>query len=200
MAFSANLLRLRRTGPSPEPRLAPQDRLRLYRGVMVLLAFVFVGDGMLAYQTAREKAELKRAIARLQAEGSVLRRRPVDPRADAIRRDIQRRLDIIGQLARGRGAAEATLRGVLEAAVPTGVRLTSLELGPRSEALGTRSGGGQAYAVRLAGDAGSDAQVAELAARLGRAGFADVTSTVASPRMVGAARVVPFDVAATLRR
>jgi len=192
MAFSPNLLRLRRTGPSPRPTLAPAERLYLYRGVIVFLAFALVGDGMLVYQSVREKARLERAVALMQAQGSALRRRPVDPRADAIRRDIQRRLDLIGELARGQGSAAAALRGVLDAATPTGVRLSSLELG--------RPEPGPAHAVRLAGDAGGDAQVAELAARLARAGFADVVPSAAPPRLAGTARVVPFEIAATLRR
>lgn len=97
-------------------------------GLLVLSALVVGGLGYMAY---RDRAEQQRAITRLKADDVKLQRQLAELRAaEAAKREIRRRLDIIGRVARSQGVPASVMAGVLKA-VPQGVWLTTLDMKPR---------------------------------------------------------------------
>jgi len=96
--------------------------------LLVLSAVVVGGLGWMAY---RDRAAEQRALARLKERDADLQRQLAELRAvEAARREIRRRLDILGRVAKSQGVPAAVMTGVLRA-VPQGVWLTTLDMKPR---------------------------------------------------------------------
>lgn len=109
--------------------MSPWGRVRVAGVVVLALALVIVGLGVTGFLAYRERADHERAIAQLRAQEAALR--PLDLMiADAATREIQRRLDIMGRVAKHQGVPVTVMKGVF-GAVPEGIRLSSLELRPR---------------------------------------------------------------------
>ncbi len=97
-------------------------------GLLVLSVLVVGGLGYAAY---RDRAEQQRAITRLKAQDAALQRQLAELRAaEAAKREIRRRLDIIGRVAKSQGVPASVMTGVLRA-VPRGVWLTTFDMKPR---------------------------------------------------------------------
>lgn len=96
-------------------------------GVFLL---VVLGLGALWYQAWTSKAAHEREVTDLKARNEVLDRQLVELRqAEEARLDIQRRLDVIGRVAKTQGVSVGIMNGVLRS-VPEGVWLTSFEVKP----------------------------------------------------------------------
>jgi Tfp pilus assembly protein PilN len=101
---------------------------RLLTGVFVLLALAL---GALGYQAWSAKRGLQTQITSLKAQNDQLKTQLVELRqAEEAKAEIQRRIEVIGKVAKSQGVPLAMLNGVLRA-VPQGVWLSGVEMRPQ---------------------------------------------------------------------
>ncbi len=94
--------------------------------VLVVLLIAFLG-----FRAWSEKAEHQKRITQLKAQDAQLQRQLVELRvAEAAKREIQRRLDIIGRVAKSQKVPVELMAGVLRA-LPQGIWLTALDVKPQ---------------------------------------------------------------------
>lgn len=97
-------------------------------GLLLVVALVLVVFGYRAYA---EKSEHQKRITRLKGEDAQLQRQLVEVRvAEAAKKEIQRRLDIIGRVAKSQKVPVEMMAGVLKS-VPQGIWLTSFDVKPQ---------------------------------------------------------------------
>jgi Tfp pilus assembly protein PilN len=97
-------------------------------GLFLVVALVLVLFGYRAYA---ERAEHQKKITQLKARDAQLQRQLVEVRvAEDAKREIQRRLDIIGRVAKSQKVPVEMMAGVLKS-VPQGVWLTSFDVKPQ---------------------------------------------------------------------
>jgi Tfp pilus assembly protein PilN len=97
-------------------------------GLLLVVALVLVVFGYRAYA---EKSEHQRRITQLKAQDAQLQRQLVEVRvAEAAKKEIQRRLDIIGRVAKSQKVPVEMMAGVLKS-VPQGIWLTSFDVKPK---------------------------------------------------------------------
>lgn len=112
------------------PKLSIRGGLAL-KGAGALLVLVFLAVAVAAYMARQEKVDHEKAIARLKAQDAVLQRQLTELRvAEAAKKEIQRRLDIIGRVAKSQGLPVAMMNGVLKS-VPQGIWLTAFDVKPQ---------------------------------------------------------------------
>jgi len=94
--------------------------------VLVALAFLFMG-----WRAHSEKVDHEKRITQLKAQDADLQRQLVELRvAESAKKEIQRRLDIIGRVAKSQKVPLEMMSGVLKA-VPQGIWLTSFDVKPQ---------------------------------------------------------------------
>jgi Tfp pilus assembly protein PilN len=97
-------------------------------GVLVLLILAL---GVMGYMAWNARDSYAREITELKAKNDALKAQLTELRvAEAAKREIQRRLEIIGRVAKSQGVPVAMLQGVLKA-VPEGIWLVSFEMKPK---------------------------------------------------------------------
>jgi type IV pilus assembly protein PilN len=97
-------------------------------GVFLL---VVIGLLLAGYQAYAAKADHQKRITQLKAQDAQLQRQLVELRvAEAAKKEIQRRLDIIGRVAKSQKVPVEMMNGVLKA-VPQGIWLTSFDVKPQ---------------------------------------------------------------------
>lgn len=97
--------------------------------IVILLGVVVVG--FLWVQAYREKTATQESIVKLKAQDEALKRQLTELQlAEAAKKEIQRRLDIIGRVAKSQGVPLNMMKGVL-GALPQGVWLTGFDLKPQ---------------------------------------------------------------------
>jgi len=96
--------------------------------VLVLVILVFAVMGYRAYA---EKTDHEKKITQLKAQDAALQRQLVEVRlTETAKKEIQRRLDIIGRVAKSQKVPVEMMAGVLKA-VPQGMWLTSFDVKPQ---------------------------------------------------------------------
>jgi Tfp pilus assembly protein PilN len=101
------------------------------KGMLALLGLVILVIGFLGWQANAQKRDAEKKITQLKAEDAQLQRQLVELRvAEAAKREIQRRLDIIGRVAKSQKVPVELMGGVLKS-VPQGIWLTSLDVKPQ---------------------------------------------------------------------
>ena len=96
--------------------------------VLVLVILVFAVMGYRAYA---EKTDHEKKITQLKAQDAALQRQLVEVRlTETAKKEIQRRLDIIGRVAKSQKVPVEMMAGVLKA-VPQGTWLTSFDVKPQ---------------------------------------------------------------------
>jgi Tfp pilus assembly protein PilN len=140
MAIKVNLLR--REAPKKAAGIGGLPTLSMPKGVsigggaamkgaMALLGIVVLGLAFLAWQAHSQKLDNQKKITQLKAQDAQLQRQLVELRvAEAAKREIQRRLDIIGRVAKSQKVPVELMGGVLKS-VPQGIWLTSLDVKPQ---------------------------------------------------------------------
>lgn len=112
------------------PRIAIGGGIALKAAGAVFLA-VIVGIGILGFKAYAEKADHQKKITQLKAQDAQLQRQLVEVRVvEAAKREIQRRLDIIGRVAKSQKVPVEMMAGVLKA-VPQGIWLTAFDVKPQ---------------------------------------------------------------------
>jgi len=102
--------------------------LPLVGGVAVVLLLALAAWAGL---TAREKGQEEAKIKQLRAQDQALQLQLTELRlADAARKEIKRRLDIIGRVAKSQKVPIDVMNGILRS-VPTGIWLTSIDMKPQ---------------------------------------------------------------------
>jgi Tfp pilus assembly protein PilN len=97
-------------------------------GVFVLMLLVM---GVFGYRAWSAKRDLQTQITRLKAQNDQLKTQLVELRqAEEAKLEIQRRIEVIGKVAKSQGVPLAMLNGVLRA-VPQGVWLSGVEMKPQ---------------------------------------------------------------------
>lgn len=135
MAIKINLLpredRPKRAGMSMPKMPTLGGGKAVQQGAAALLVLVLLGTGAFWYMAWNEKATLQKDLASLKAQDDALKRQLFELRlVEDAKREIQRRLGIIGRVAKSQGVPVETMNGVLKA-VPQGIWLTSLEMRPQ---------------------------------------------------------------------
>jgi Tfp pilus assembly protein PilN len=101
---------------------------RVLTGVFVLLVLLM---GTLGYRAWSAKREYQTQITSLKAQNDQLKTQLTELRqAEAAKAEIQRRIEVIGKVAKSQGVPLAMLNGVLRA-VPQGVWLSGVEMKPQ---------------------------------------------------------------------
>jgi Tfp pilus assembly protein PilN len=101
------------------------------KGMLALLGLVILVIGFLGWQANAQKRDAEKKITQLKAQDAQLQRQLVELRvAEAAKREIQRRLDIIGRVAKSQKVPVELMGGVLKS-VPQGIWLTSLDVKPQ---------------------------------------------------------------------
>jgi Tfp pilus assembly protein PilN len=105
------------------------DRItQLLTGVFVLMLLLMGGMGYRAWSAGRD---LQTQITRLKAQNDQLKTQLTELRqAESAKLEIQRRIEVIGKVAKSQGVPLAMLNGVLRA-VPQGVWLSGVEMKPQ---------------------------------------------------------------------
>jgi Tfp pilus assembly protein PilN len=104
---------------------------RLMQGAVGLLVLVLLALGFMGWRAHAEKVDNEKKITQLKAQDAALQRQLVELRvAEAAKREIQRRLDIIGRVAKSQKVPVEMMAGVLKS-VPQGIWLTSLDVRPQ---------------------------------------------------------------------
>ena len=112
------------------PRLAIGGGIALKAAGAVFLA-VIIGFALLGYRAYAEKLDNQKRITQLKAQDAQLQRQLVELRvAEAAKKEIQRRLDIIGRVAKSQKVPVEMMNGVLKA-VPQGIWLTGFDVKPQ---------------------------------------------------------------------
>jgi Tfp pilus assembly protein PilN len=140
MAIKVNLLR--REAPKKSASLGGLPSISMPKGVAIgggaamkgmlaLLGLVILVIGFLGWQANAQKRDNEKKITQLKAQDAQLQRQLVELRvAEAAKREIQRRLDIIGRVAKSQKVPVELMGGVLKS-VPQGIWLTSLDVKPQ---------------------------------------------------------------------
>jgi Tfp pilus assembly protein PilN len=140
MAIKVNLLR--RDAPKKAGGISSLPSISMPKGVSIgggaamkgavaLLGLVVLGLAFLAWQAHSQKLDSQKKITQLKAQDAQLQRQLVELRvAEAAKREIQRRLDIIGRVAKSQKVPVELMGGVLKS-VPQGIWLTSLDVKPQ---------------------------------------------------------------------
>jgi len=135
MAIKVNLLP-REARAARAARAVAAPRITVGRAVVTqilagVLVLVVVGLGVLGYRAWAAKRDHQVAIAALKRENEQLKLQLTELRqAEEAKREIQRRIEVIGRVAKSQGVPLALLTGVLRA-VPQGVWFSSLEMKPQ---------------------------------------------------------------------
>ena len=156
MAIKVNLLprellaaRAARPGLAlPTGRLAVGSGLvvQILIGVMGLVAVVLVVMSVMAWST---KATVTKEITELKARNEALKLQLSELRqAEAAKAEIQRRIEVIGRVAKSQGVPVAALNGLIKA-IPANIWLTSFEMKPQEARIRIETG-------RPVGPAGSE--------------------------------------------
>jgi Tfp pilus assembly protein PilN len=104
---------------------------RLMQGAIGLLVVLALGLAFMAWKANSERVDHEKKIVQLKAQDADLQRQLIELRlAEAAKREIQRRLDIIGRVAKSQKVPVEMMTGVLKA-VPQGMWLTSLDVRPQ---------------------------------------------------------------------
>ena len=112
------------------PRLAFGGNL-VVQSLIAALALVVLELGILGVTAWSAKAGFAKEITQLQARNEALKAQLTELRiAEEAKREIQRRLDAVGRVAKSQGVPVATLNGVLKS-VPPGIWLSSFEMRPQ---------------------------------------------------------------------
>lgn len=134
MAIKVNLLPReerprRRAVPLAPPAVGPAGLvLRVGTALLVLVA-LYVGYSY--WSGLRERDDLRRAVVQLQEQDKVLKSRLTElDLVRAAKREIERRIDIIGRVAKSQKVPLTMMQGVMTA-VPPGVWLTALDMKPQ---------------------------------------------------------------------
>lgn len=102
--------------------------IQILTGVLLLVVLVL---GVMAFMAWSAKASYAKEITGLKAQNEALKIQLTELRvAEEAKREIQRRLEVIGRVAKSQGVPVSMMNGVLRA-VPTGVWLSSLEMKPQ---------------------------------------------------------------------
>jgi Tfp pilus assembly protein PilN len=140
MAIKVNLLR--RDAPKKASSLGGLPSISMPKGVAIgggvamkgavaLLGIVVLALAVLGWQANAQKRDNEKKITQLKAQDAQLQRQLVELRvAEAAKREIQRRLDIIGRVAKSQKVPVELMGGVLKS-VPQGIWLTSLDVKPQ---------------------------------------------------------------------
>lgn len=100
-------------------------------GAIGLLIAVFIAMGGWGYLSWKAKGDHQNAIRVLKERDAALQQKLTELRvAEAAKREIQRRLDIIARVARSQMVPHEVMTGVLQS-VPQGIWLNSLEMKPQ---------------------------------------------------------------------
>ena len=184
MAIKVNLLPREARAARPGRALAAAPRLavgaglltQVLAGVFVLMLLVF---GLFGYRAWSAKREYQTQITTLKAQNDQLKGQLNElDQAQRAKVEIQRRIDVIGKVAKSQGVPLSVLSGVLRA-VPQGVWLSGLEMKPQE--IKVRVEGAQAAAPLGATFGQLEAKRAEVegqAARQQPRGQAPVTREV----------------------
>jgi Tfp pilus assembly protein PilN len=111
------------------PRIAVGGALvtQILAGVLVL---VILGLGALGYRAWSARHQYEAEVTQLKAQNEQLKTQLTAlHKAEEAKREIQRRIEVIGKLAKSQGVPLAMLTGVLRA-VPSGVWLNAVEMSP----------------------------------------------------------------------
>ena len=136
MAIKINLLPREARAARPGRAVAAAPRIGLgagrltqvLTGVFVLVVLLMGGLG---YRAWSAKREFQTQITSLKAQNDQLKTQLVELRqAEAAKAEIQRRIEVIGKVAKSQGVPLAMLNGVLKA-VPQGVWLSGVEMKPQ---------------------------------------------------------------------
>ena len=136
MAIKVNLLprEARATRPGRAAAAAPRAGVgaglvtKLLTGVFVLMLLVL---GALGYRAWAAKRDYQTQITSLKAQNDQLKTQLTELRlAEAAKIEIQRRIEVIGKVAKSQGVPLAMLNGVLKA-VPQGLWLSGIEMKPQ---------------------------------------------------------------------
>jgi Tfp pilus assembly protein PilN len=104
---------------------------RAIQAAGAVLIFVALVVAFMGYRAYAEKAEHQKKITQLKVQDAALQRQLVEVRvAESAKKEIQRRLDIIGRVAKSQKVPVEMMAGVLKA-VPQGIWLTSLDVKPQ---------------------------------------------------------------------
>jgi Tfp pilus assembly protein PilN len=102
--------------------------IQIATGVLVATVLALAVFGYLAWNDA---AAYGKEVTSLKAQNEQLKGQLTELRvAEAAKREIQRRLEVIGKVAKSQGVPVAMMDGVLKA-IPDGVWLTSFDMKPR---------------------------------------------------------------------
>src|SRR5262245_12569774 len=104
---------------------------RLMQGAVGLAVLVALAFAVMGWRAYADRAANDRKIAELKAQDAALQRQLDELRvAEAAKREIQRRLDIIGRVAKSQKVPLEMMSSVLKS-VPQGIWLTSFDVKPQ---------------------------------------------------------------------
>ena len=138
MAIKVNLLpreatAVRRARPGlavAMPKLAVGAGLvvQVVTGILILVVVVLA---FMAYMASSARSSYAREITQLKVRNDALKTQLAElQQAEAAKAEIQRRIEVIGRVAKSQGVPLATLTGILKS-VPQGIWLSSLEMKPQ---------------------------------------------------------------------
>ena len=138
MAIKVNLLpreatAARRARPGlavAMPKLAVGAGLvvQVVTGILILVVVVLA---FMAYMASSARSSYAREITQLKVRNDALKTQLAElHQAEAAKAEIQRRIEVIGRVAKSQGVPLATLTGILKS-VPQGIWLSSLEMKPQ---------------------------------------------------------------------
>ena len=182
MAIKVNLLpreatAARRARPGlavAMPKLAVGAGLvvQVVTGILILVVVVLA---FMAYMASSARSSHAREITQLKARNDALKTQLAElHQAEAAKAEIQRRIEVIGRVAKSQGVPLATLTGILKS-VPQGIWLSSLEMKPQE--------------VKVKIEASRPAAGSEILGKL-EAKKAEVGTAPAPPAAAGPAREV----------
>jgi Tfp pilus assembly protein PilN len=118
----------RAVAAAPRAGLGAGAITQLLTGVFVLMLLVM---GVFGYRAWSAKRDFQTQITSLKAQNDQLKTQLVELRqAEEAKIEIQRRIEVIGKVAKSQGVPLAMLNGVLKA-VPQGVWLSGVEMKPQ---------------------------------------------------------------------
>lgn len=137
MAIKVNLLRHDAApkrvslGMPALPRMPAVGRGLAMQGMIGALVLVVLGIAALDIKAYRARESYKKEIASLKAQDAKLQLQLTELRlAEAAKREIQRRIEILGRVAKSQKVPHEMMVGVLHA-VPQGIWLTSFDMKPQ---------------------------------------------------------------------
>jgi len=112
------------------PKLAVGAGLvvQVVTGILILVVVVLA---FMAYMASSARSSYAREITQLKVRNDALKTQLAElHQAEAAKAEIQRRIEVIGRVAKSQGVPLATLTGILKS-VPQGIWLSSLEMKPQ---------------------------------------------------------------------